>query len=156
MQLHISSRAYYWSQVAALFSMSSLWSNAGGLHFSDYLFKLLLIGDSGVGKSCLLLRFAVSILTVYTITVHSYLVSGVLVPSVKKCSFLDLSNCSLSLFPPGRHLHRELHQHHRRRLQDPHHRAGRQDHQTADCESDTMNTATCRYPHHQLQLRSGC
>lgn len=27
--------------------------------FSDYLFKLLLIGDSGVGKSCLLLRFAV-------------------------------------------------------------------------------------------------
>ena len=27
---------------------------------SDYLFKLLLIGDSGVGKSCLLLRYAVS------------------------------------------------------------------------------------------------
>ena len=25
---------------------------------SDFLFKLLLIGDSGVGKSCLLLRFA--------------------------------------------------------------------------------------------------
>ena len=24
----------------------------------DYLFKLLLIGDLGVGKSCLLLRFA--------------------------------------------------------------------------------------------------
>lgn len=31
---------------------------------SDYLFKLLLIGDSGVGKSCLLLRFAVSELIV--------------------------------------------------------------------------------------------
>jgi Ras-related protein Rab-1A len=31
--------------------------------FSDYLFKLLLIGDSGVGKSCLLLRFAVSLNT---------------------------------------------------------------------------------------------
>lgn len=31
------------------------------LFSSDYLFKLLLIGDSGVGKSCLLLRFAVSI-----------------------------------------------------------------------------------------------
>ena len=29
---------------------------------SDYLFKLLLIGDSGVGKSCLLLRFAVRVL----------------------------------------------------------------------------------------------
>jgi hypothetical protein len=28
------------------------------LKVSDYLFKLLLIGDSGVGKSCLLLRFA--------------------------------------------------------------------------------------------------
>lgn len=28
------------------------------LKCSDYLFKLLLIGDSGVGKSCLLLRFA--------------------------------------------------------------------------------------------------
>lgn len=27
-------------------------------YLSDYLFKLLLIGDSGVGKSCLLLRFA--------------------------------------------------------------------------------------------------
>lgn len=27
-------------------------------NISDYLFKLLLIGDSGVGKSCLLLRFA--------------------------------------------------------------------------------------------------
>ncbi|KAK5770845.1 hypothetical protein PVK06_047002 [Gossypium arboreum] len=31
---------------------------------SDYLFKLLLIGDSGVGKSCLLLRFAI----VYDVT----------------------------------------------------------------------------------------
>merc|ERR1740130_715348 len=28
------------------------------MYCSDYLFKLLLIGDSGVGKSCLLLRFA--------------------------------------------------------------------------------------------------
>ncbi|CAL9099025.1 unnamed protein product [Musa textilis] len=28
------------------------------LRLSDYLFKLLLIGDSSVGKSCLLLRFA--------------------------------------------------------------------------------------------------
>ena len=32
---------------------------------SDYLFKLLLIGDSGVGKSCLLLRFAVSLPTLH-------------------------------------------------------------------------------------------
>jgi GTPase SAR1 family protein len=35
-------------------SMSSL---ASATEY-DYLFKLLLIGDSGVGKSCLLLRFA--------------------------------------------------------------------------------------------------
>jgi hypothetical protein len=28
--------------------------------FSDYLFKMLIIGNSGVGKSCLLLRYAVS------------------------------------------------------------------------------------------------
>ncbi|KAJ7558243.1 hypothetical protein O6H91_04G030200 [Diphasiastrum complanatum] len=33
------------------------WSAVCGV-YSDYLFKLLLIGDSGVGKSCLLLRFA--------------------------------------------------------------------------------------------------
>ncbi|KAL9104446.1 MAG: hypothetical protein Q9163_000598 [Psora crenata] len=33
------------------------WLNAHGYTY-DYLFKLLLIGDSGVGKSCLLLRFA--------------------------------------------------------------------------------------------------
>ena len=31
---------------------------AGGQGAYDYLIKLLLIGDSGVGKSCLLLRFA--------------------------------------------------------------------------------------------------
>ena len=34
-------------------------SSVADLHLRyDYLFKLLLIGDSGVGKSCLLLRFA--------------------------------------------------------------------------------------------------
>ncbi|KAJ0517405.1 putative small GTPase, P-loop containing nucleoside triphosphate hydrolase [Helianthus annuus] len=32
--------------------------NSNFLFCSDYLFKLLLIGDSSVGKSCLLLRFA--------------------------------------------------------------------------------------------------
>jgi hypothetical protein len=40
------------------------------LSCSDYLFKLLLIGDSGVGKSCLLLRFAVSIF--FNILANSY------------------------------------------------------------------------------------
>ena len=33
-------------------------ADCAALLCSDYLFKLLLIGDSGVGKSCLLLRFA--------------------------------------------------------------------------------------------------
>mmetsp|Transcript_7058 Transcript_7058/g.9808 ORF Transcript_7058/g.9808 Transcript_7058/m.9808 type:complete len:209 (+) Transcript_7058:126-752(+) len=34
-------------------------TNGGGMKRDyDYLFKLVLIGDSGVGKSCLLLRFA--------------------------------------------------------------------------------------------------
>ena len=42
---------------------SALWpplrSDRGSGARSDFLFKMLLIGDSGVGKSCLLLRFAV-------------------------------------------------------------------------------------------------
>jgi len=29
--------------------------------FSDLLFKMLIIGDSSVGKSCLLIRYAVSV-----------------------------------------------------------------------------------------------
>ena len=33
-------------------------SNSLIVHFSDFMFKLLIIGDSGVGKTCLLLRFA--------------------------------------------------------------------------------------------------
>eukprot|EP01097_Dermamoeba_algensis_P006746 TRINITY_DN420_c0_g1_i4.p1 TRINITY_DN420_c0_g1~~TRINITY_DN420_c0_g1_i4.p1 ORF type:complete len:135 (-),score=16.19 TRINITY_DN420_c0_g1_i4:474-878(-) len=33
-------------------------AQAGGKGAYDYLIKLLLIGDSGVGKSCLLLRFS--------------------------------------------------------------------------------------------------
>lgn len=43
---------------------------------SDYLFKLLLIGDSGVGKSCLLLRFSVSFFSLFS--------------EIKHCSFLHL------------------------------------------------------------------
>ena len=32
--------------------------DTNALVYSDYLFKMLLIGNSGVGKSCLLLRYA--------------------------------------------------------------------------------------------------
>jgi len=39
-------------------SLSKLPTDRALLNRYDYLFKLLLIGDSGVGKSCLLLRFA--------------------------------------------------------------------------------------------------
>ncbi|KAB2017601.1 hypothetical protein ES319_D08G173600v1 [Gossypium barbadense] len=38
--------------------ISIFYYNLVALFRNDYLFKLLLIGDSGVGKSCLLLRFA--------------------------------------------------------------------------------------------------
>jgi len=44
---------------------------------SDYLFKLLLIGDSGVGKSCLLLRFAVSIVNRYILVICIFTVKKV-------------------------------------------------------------------------------
>uniref|UniRef100_A0AC11CEA7 RAB1B, member RAS oncogene family n=1 Tax=Ovis aries TaxID=9940 RepID=A0AC11CEA7_SHEEP len=40
------------------FLFLKLSSLLGHSPYGDYLFKLLLIGDSGVGKSCLLLRFA--------------------------------------------------------------------------------------------------
>ena len=35
-------------------------NNGGGANKFDHLIKLLLIGDSGVGKSCLLLRYSES------------------------------------------------------------------------------------------------
>jgi Ras-related protein Rab-8A len=38
----------------------------------DYLIKLLLIGDSGVGKSCLLLRFSDDTFTTSFITTIGY------------------------------------------------------------------------------------
>ena len=49
-----------------------------------------------------------------------------------------------------RHVHRVLHLHHRRRLQDPHHRAGRQDHQTADLG----HRRTGEVQDHHLQVSS--
>ena len=42
-------------------TMAAANKSPGGKRDYDYLFKLVLIGDSGVGKSCLLLRFAVGL-----------------------------------------------------------------------------------------------
>eukprot|EP01051_Picozoa_sp_SAG22_P003972 SAG22_NODE_204_length_15309_cov_12.747206_6_plen_115_part_00 len=39
-------------------SSGTIYAGAEGMAKPDYLFKSLVIGDSGVGKSCLLLRFA--------------------------------------------------------------------------------------------------
>lgn len=58
--------------------------------FSDYLFKLLLIGDSGVGKSCLLLRFAVS----QSVHTHSYYLLSVVAWAIM---LLCLPGCTVCL-----------------------------------------------------------
>jgi predicted ATP-dependent serine protease len=68
---------------------------------SDYLFKLLLIGDSGVGKSCLLLRFAVSAAA----TLRSCRRVSTFADSKKK----KKKKKKICLLLSGRHLHRELH-----------------------------------------------
>lgn len=47
-----------------LSSPNFLYSTLTRVLNSDYLFKVLLIGNSGVGKSCLLVRFAVSLCSV--------------------------------------------------------------------------------------------
>lgn len=49
----------YWQNSSSVFAfMTWHFLTFPSCLLSDYLFKLLLIGDSGVGKSCLLLRFA--------------------------------------------------------------------------------------------------
>ena len=56
--IHDCGSTYAAAAVAPPHFSSRLHSMTGLSPDYDYLFKLLLIGDSGVGKSCLLLRFA--------------------------------------------------------------------------------------------------
>ena len=57
----------------------------------DFLFKLVLIGDSGVGKSCLLLRFAVRVLcNIFKLSKQKHFVGLACV-----CFFLDLRKSCL-------------------------------------------------------------
>jgi hypothetical protein len=54
---HFLNRGAFFKSIANLPDLDPFPYSSFSFH-SDYLFKLLLIGDSGVGKSCLLLRFA--------------------------------------------------------------------------------------------------
>ena len=74
----------------------------------DYLFKMLLIGNSGVGKSCLLVRYAVS---------HLF-------------SFNPIRFLKLAIFCIGKLFQRQLLQHDRCRLQNKNNRNGWIEHQT--------------------------
>ena len=71
--------------------------------------QLLLIGDSGVGKSCLLLRFAVRRRRPPPVRALAPAARPVCSPQLPDCAAVDRVHA-------GRHIHGELHLHHRRGL----------------------------------------
>ena len=80
----------------------------------DYLFKMLLIGNSGVGKSCLLLRYAVSALNLQATS-----------PVEQTC----VNRVYVWL---GKQLQRKFLQHNRSGLQDQDDSAGQPGHQATN------------------------
>ena len=64
----------------------------------DFLFKLLLIGDSGVGKTCLIIRFAEdNFNSTYISTIGTYRVAVSTLTSTNGVQLLQLS-CDIILF----------------------------------------------------------
>lgn len=68
----------------------------------DFLFKLVLIGDTGVGKSCLLLRFADDAFTdSYISTIGVDFVSTACSMKQRGCACVDSCVCVCSSLAPG-------------------------------------------------------
>ena len=144
----------------------------------DYLFKLVLIGDSGVGKSCLLLRFAVSYYNTYSEMLMSlfffflfyypnenahilcflFICGSIFVvstmPSLRNINTLKYLiiimyiSTKNKLIYTGRCIHRILHLHNRRRLSFPH----RQNWQKNNKITNLGYRRTRTIPYHHLGL----
>jgi len=109
--------------------------------FSDYLFKVLLIGNSGVGKSSLLVRFAVSNLSNTRDSLHT-LASTPFYSEIRKLNLKPLGWCFLW----------QLHAHNRCWLQNSHNRRRQQNNQTINLGHSWTRTLQ----DYHIQLLQGC